>query len=66
MIWMKVTEARYHPHHSVSWSHTTNKTLAADAAFECLDEAMSVRFFHSGVLFSFSHFYILISGRELV
>jgi hypothetical protein len=50
----------------VPWAHTTIKTLAADAAFDCLDEAVSVRFFHSGVLFSSSHFYTLLSGRELL
>jgi hypothetical protein len=53
---MKVTEARYHPHYTVSWAQTPNKTLAADAAFDYLDEAVSVRFFHSGVLFYFISF----------
>jgi hypothetical protein len=56
MIGMKVTETRYRPHYTVSWAHTTNKTLAVDAAFDCLYEAVSARFFYNGIPFFFPLF----------
>jgi hypothetical protein len=66
MIGMKTTEARYYPYHTVSWAHTPNKVLSADEAFDCLDEAMSVRFSTMVFLFSSPYLYPMLFGRKLL